>query len=298
MKEDIFKLKLKGDTLVVIDWANVHGWFKDLKWKVNPEKLFQYLSSYPEVFEQRLYQGIEIGDTRSESFAELIKSIGFTFITKEVKFVPVSLEKSHFKKIIKELFDVLDVIKITNTEISTKMFDILQKIDSRLGDEDPQYESDGYGGVQVTGVFPAYKKEDEVVYNEIYSLLEELDVELKKLNINISDLQINLTRPIRRRKCDFDVEIARDVFNLSSRFDQLVLFSGDGDYSALVDDLISKGKKVVVVFASGHKGKEYKNQPGLFLCTVENLKPYISNDVKNIPPDFSGGRDIANVAKR
>lgn len=80
----------------------------------------------------------------------------------------------------------------------------------------------------------------------------------------------------RRRKCDFDVELARDVFNMSSEFDTLILFSGDGDYSALVDDLITKGKKVIVVFGKGHIGKEYVRKQGLFLCSVGFLKQAIS----------------------
>lgn len=79
--------------------------------------------------------------------------------------------------------------------------------------------------------------------------------------------------PVFRRKCDFDVEIARDTFNLAGDFEQLVLFSGDGDYAALVEDLIAKGKKVIVVFAPGHKGKEYEDfKKGIFLCSVNKLK--------------------------
>lgn len=33
-------LKLNGKTLVVIDWANVYGWTKKLKWQVDVQKLF------------------------------------------------------------------------------------------------------------------------------------------------------------------------------------------------------------------------------------------------------------------
>ena len=281
-----FKFKLNGKTLVAIDWANVHGWFVDLGWEIDHKRLFEHLSIYPEIFDKRLYQGVEVGDKRSENFGVEVASIGFTFITKEVKFVPVSLEKSDFKKIIKGLFDVLDTIQTTNTEISNKLFEIRDRIEKRLEETEPDVESDGHGGVVVTGAHPAYHEKDENLYTDIYDLIEELDTELKKLNINISELQTSLLSPVRRRKCDFDVELARDVFNMSPSFEHLILFSGDGDYAALIDDLIKKGKKVILVFGKGHKGKEYKQQRGLFMCSVENLK----NDIcKRISPQISPG---------
>jgi hypothetical protein len=30
-----FRFKLKGKTIVLIDWANVYGWFKKLKWEID-----------------------------------------------------------------------------------------------------------------------------------------------------------------------------------------------------------------------------------------------------------------------
>jgi uncharacterized LabA/DUF88 family protein len=293
MKKD-FKLKLNGRTLAIIDWANVYGWQKTLKWNVNPKRLFEYLSSYTEIFDKRLYFGVESGKQFSEDFNKEVGEIGFNVISKEVKYVPVSLDKSHFKIIIKNLFDVLDGMKITNTEISNKLFELRQKIEGRLAEEEPDFDSDG----TIQGVSPAYLPEDGKIYTSIYDLIEELDGELKKLNINITDLQKNLSSSVSRRKCDFDVEIARDVFNLSNDFDQLIIFSGDGDYAALVDDLIKKGKKIIVVFASGHKGKEYDSiKGGLFLCSVEQLKELLILE-NNIPVDFSTGRDTTNIADK
>jgi uncharacterized LabA/DUF88 family protein len=267
-EKENFKFQLCGKTLVIIDWANVYGWFETLKWEIDPKKLFDHLSTYPEIYDKRLYHGVEVGNFRSEKFKQDVETIGFTHNSKEVKWVPVSLNRSHFKKIIKELFDVLDGIKKTNSEIATKLYELKDKIEKQLSvSSEP---------------------------DSVYSLIEELDSELKKLNLNIDDLQKHLSEPVMRRKCDFDVEIARDVFNTSSVFDQLILFSGDGDYSALVDDLISKGKKVILVFAPEHKGREYIPKKGLFMCTINNLKPYIFSET-NIPTDFSAGRDSSMV---
>jgi hypothetical protein len=281
-----FRFGLRGRTLVMIDWANVHGWFSRpqsksyLGWKVDPRRLFEYLGTYTEVGDKRLYHGIEYGDKRSENFGVDISATGFTFITKEVKWAPVYLnEEGHFRVVVKKLFDVLDSIKVTNSDISTKLYELRIKVKSWLENQEPDFDVD--------------------------DLIDKLDIELKKLNINIDDLQKNLLEPVKRRKCDFDVEIARDVCNLSADFDTLILFSGDGDYSALVDDLISKGKKVIVVFARGHMGKEYvalKEQVKkdgltyrLFICSVENLREEISVET-TIPPDFSGGRDVPTLA--
>ena len=272
-----FKFRLTDRTLVMIDWANVYGWFgypksrNYLGWSIDPKRLFEYLGTYKEVTEKRLYHGIEPNNERSKNFGVTIESIGFTFITKEVKWVPVYLdEENHFKLVVKKLFDVLDEAKITNNDIANNLYTLKDKIE-----------------------------------DSSYGLIEEQDKKLKKLNITIEELQQNLLKPVDRRKCDFDVEIARDVFNFSDNFDTLLLFSGDGDYAALVEDLINKGKKVIVVFAPGHKGKEYEPLQvelrkkylayALFICNVEHLKDDISIET-NIPTDFSVGRDIDTIA--
>lgn len=275
-----FRFRLHGKTLVVIDWANVYGWHKNLKWNVGMSELFLYLKSYTEVFEQRFYHGVDPKKDWSGKIKEDAENMGFMVVSKEVKWTPVYLNRqNHFKGVIEELFGVLDGMKITNSKIATKLYDLRKKIEVRLSG----------------GEYPSYTSEDEKVYNSVYDLIEELDNELKKLNINIGDLQEHLQEPVMRMKCDFDVEITRDVLNSINSFEQLILFSGDGDYSALVDDLILKDKKAIVVFASGHKGKEYKNQTGLFLCTVENLRDDICKQT-NIPTDFSVGRDINTLS--
>jgi len=289
METEIFKFKLTGRTFVVIDWANVYGWFSDPKsrnylgWKIDLQKFFDYLSGYKEIFDKRFYFGVETGESWSEELQIKIQSIGFNLQSKEVKWVPVLLEKSHFKKVINELFDVLDGIKTTNSDIATKLYELRQKIESRLAEREPDFDIDG----SVQGEYPPYSSEDAKIYNSTYGLIEELDMELKKLNTSIEELQKQMSTPVMRRKCDFDVEIARDVFNLSNDFEHLVLFSGDGDYAALVKDLIiNKSKKVIVVFAPGHVGKEYNKLTRelkekslnyrLFLCSTKKLHQFIA----------------------
>ena len=283
-----FRFRSLGKTLVIIDWANVYRWKDSLGWEVDPKGLFDYLSSYQEIGIKYFY----CSEGALKKLPADFRQVGFNIQSKEGKFVPVSLEKSYFKKIIKELFDVLDNIKTTNSEIATKLYELREKIESRLADRAPDFDTDG----NVQGEYLPYSLEDAKIHGSTYELIEEMDTELKKLNDNIVDLQKHLSQPVMRLKCDFDVEIARDVFNLSNDFEHLILFSGDGDFAALADDLISKGKRVTVVFGGEHLGKEYKVRKGLFLCTVNNLRSEISRQ-NNIPEDFSSGRDSFIVAK-
>lgn len=270
METKKFKLKIKKKTLVLVDWANVYGWQKNLGWEVDPKKLFLYLNRST-IIGRRFYYGVEIGQQKSEDFKKEIESIGYTAIFKEVKWTPILLEKqSHLKKIVKELFDVLDSIKNVNTEISNRLFELKQKIEDRLAEGEPDFDRDG----SVQGITPAYNHEDGILYDEAYNLIEELDSELQKLNINIANLQNNLSQPILRRKCDFDVEIAMDALNAFDDYETLLLFSGDGDYAALANDLIKKGKKVILVFGPGCKGREYLeiNNCLFYECSVDKLK--------------------------
>lgn len=261
MENKKFKLKIKKKTLLIVDWANVWGWSKTLKWEVSPEKLFKFFDR-PKIIDRRFYYGVEVGQQKSEEFKLEIESIGISSIFKEVKWTPVLLEKqSHFKKIVKDLFDVLDNVKNTNSNISNKLYELIKKIESL-----PK--------ISIGNGETAFSLSNEKSLDEIFNLIEELDVDLKNLNIEIGGLQESLKLPVRRRKCDFDVEITRDALNAQDSYDTLLLFSGDGDYSALATDLIKKGKKVILVFAPDHLGKEYLeiHDKLFYACPVDNLR--------------------------
>jgi len=279
----IFKFKLQGKTLVIIDWANVYGWFSDpnsrnyLGWEVDPKKLFEYLKSYPEIMDINFYYGVELDKPKSVAFKNEIEAMGYSHRSKEVKRVPAALETTaYFKVIVQKLFDVLDNVKNTNSDLSRRLYDLLKKLEGVL--------DSGYGLSTNGELTYVFFNEEQV--KEIYELIEGLDSDLKKLNVDITELQSAIKEPVRRRKCDFDVEISRDIYNSLSKFETLLIFSGDGDYAALVEDLISKGKKIIVVFANGHIGKEYEQlveklsknglKNRLFLCSAQKLREFIS----------------------
>lgn len=285
METEVFKFKLRSKTLVIIDWANVYGWFSDpnsktyLGWEVDPKKLFTYLKSYPNITDINFYFGVESNKPKSVAFKEEIENIGYSHKSKEVKWVPAALEATtHFKVLVRRLFDVLDNVKNTNSTISNRLYDLVKRLEEVL--------QPGHG-ISATGE-PAYTFFDAEQIKAIYELIEGLDSDLRKLNIDITELQASLKEPVQRRKCDFDVEISRDVFNNLENFQTLMLFSGDGDYATLVEDIIlTKGKNAIVVFAPWHLGREYgqlqeklemeglKNR--LFLCSANKLREFIAN---------------------
>ena len=90
-------LKLKGKTVVFIDWANVHGWQEKIKWKINLEKLYCHLKRYKEIKEFRFYFGTDIHPASKKQLKEAEK-IGFKVITKPVKYLPIKDKKVVFWK--------------------------------------------------------------------------------------------------------------------------------------------------------------------------------------------------------
>ena len=213
-EEKVFELR--GKTLVIIDWANVYGWFKKLKWEISPQKLYNYLKSYPEVYDIRFYFGVEKGNEKSKKFSEEILQIGYNQISKEVKWVPVDFKFTEF-------------IKGESGQVN------------KIGRSD----------------------EERKIVQEVKGLSKELNGLIK-------------AGGFVRRKCDFDVEITRDVLLNLDKVDGIILFSGDGDYAPLIEEVIKAGKQMILVFARGCKGKEYENfDKGLYQCSVKKLRKFI-----------------------
>lgn len=81
---------------------------------------------------------------------------------------------------------------------------------------------------------------------------------------------------IYRRKCDFDMEICIDAHKaLSVSFDGFIFFSGDGDFEPLYKLLISLRKQVVVIYASGHLGREIWNmKKGIFKTEIIKMRVF------------------------
>jgi uncharacterized LabA/DUF88 family protein len=77
---------------------------------------------------------------------------------------------------------------------------------------------------------------------------------------------------LKRRKCDFDLEIGLDCFERLDKFDSFIFFSGDGDFATLYERLIKIRKQVIVIYAHGHLGREIWNmKKGLFKRSIDRL---------------------------
>lgn len=185
MKQQL--LRLKGRTAVFIDWANVYGWKKSLKYEVACKPLFKYFKLYPEIKDIRLYYGTD-KNIHSKKFLIDTKKLGFTIITKPVKYVSI-------------------------------------------------------GEVNKQRVF--------------------------------------------KRKCDFDLEIGLDCFEKLDEYQTFIFLSGDGDFATLYERLISRGKQIIVVYTSGHIGREiWEIKKGLFKIQLDQLGVF-----KKSSPRFPRGRD-------
>ena len=94
MLNEQFRLKFKGKTVAFVDWANVYGWKKSLKKEVDANKLFEYLKGYKEVKEIRFYFGSD-NNKGSRKFMRLVKKVGYSVVTKPVKYILIEEVKDN-----------------------------------------------------------------------------------------------------------------------------------------------------------------------------------------------------------
>lgn len=108
---------------------------------------------------------------------------------------------------------------------------------------------------------------------------------VKKVPVTTDHEGHPLTKPILRRKCDFDVEIAKEILLSLDAFQCFILVSGDGDYAPIFDVLRERQKQAILVFPKGGLGREYiedeRRKKAIFLCSLERLRPLI--ELQNIP---------------
>jgi uncharacterized LabA/DUF88 family protein len=84
----------------------------------------------------------------------------------------------------------------------------------------------------------------------------------------------------RKVKGNMDIELTVDALELAPYYDHLVLFSGDGDFTALVASLQRRGKRVTVV------------------STLTTSTPMISDDLRRQADFFIDVADLARTVGR
>jgi uncharacterized LabA/DUF88 family protein len=84
----------------------------------------------------------------------------------------------------------------------------------------------------------------------------------------------------KRWRGDMDIEIAVDMLEMAATVDHLVLFSGDGDFRALVEAVQRKGRRVTVV------------------STMKSQPPMTSDDLRRQADNFVELADLGNIIGR
>lgn len=111
-------------------------------------------------------------------------------------------------------------------------------------------------------------------------LLSTFSVEMiRLLNDHLRELNKKGTTYLEDKKCNFDVEIGRDMIvdPVIGKFDVYSLWSADSDFADPVSDLLRAGKKVVVFGTSGLVSRELNQlrKDGLQIFDVKKIREFI-----------------------
>lgn len=79
------------------------------------------------------------------------------------------------------------------------------------------------------------------------------------------------------QKANLDIEIAIDMFNTVDQYDQVVLFSGDGDFERAIELLRSKSTYITVVSTDGMIARELRNATDRYI-DLNSIRKYIEKD--------------------
>lgn len=111
-------------------------------------------------------------------------------------------------------------------------------------------------------------------------LLQKLNIEtIKLLNLKLKDLNKQGILYLEERKCNFDVEIGRDMLIDYDKngVDNFILWSGDSDFADPIKQLLTDSKKVVL-FSTARKVAVELNElkkNGLLIFDIQKIKDFI-----------------------
>ncbi|MEP7166426.1 MAG: NYN domain-containing protein [Candidatus Woesebacteria bacterium] len=107
------------------------------------------------------------------------------------------------------------------------------------------------------------------------------------LNDKLKDLNLSGITYIEHRKCNFDVELGRDMLHDydAGGTDNFILWSGDSDFADPVSQLL-KDKKKVVIFATARRISIELGATKAQIFDIQKIRNFICN-AKEIQPDIS-----------
>ncbi|MCD6134771.1 MAG: NYN domain-containing protein [Candidatus Omnitrophica bacterium] len=112
------------------------------------------------------------------------------------------------------------------------------------------------------------------------TLLRKLNVEtIEYLNKRLKELNQQGIKVLEDRKCNFDVEIGVDMlldFHIS-KLENYILWSGDSDFAGPIEQLLEKGKKVVLFATARRVATELNDlrSKGLLIFDIQKIRNFI-----------------------
>jgi uncharacterized LabA/DUF88 family protein len=128
-------------------------------------------------------------------------------------------------------------------------------------------------------------------YSSIRPLIDWLDYNGYTVVTKFTKEFVDATTGRRKVKGSMDVELAVKAMELAEYVDQIVLFSGDGDFRSLVETVQRRGVRVTVVSTLATQppmvADELRRQADIFIDLAE-LKPRVGRD----PAERPGSREM------
>jgi uncharacterized LabA/DUF88 family protein len=128
-------------------------------------------------------------------------------------------------------------------------------------------------------------------FSSIRPLIDWLDYNGYTVVTKLTKEFVDATTGRRKVRGSMDVELAVSAMELADHVDQIVLFSGDGDFRSLVEALQRRGVRVTVVSTLSTQppmiADDLRRQADVFIDLLE-LKPKIGRD----PVDRPGSREV------
>jgi len=123
-------------------------------------------------------------------------------------------------------------------------------------------------------------------------LLSKLNLEtIEYLNARLAEFNKQGITYIEDKKCNFDVEIGRDMLRDfdNDNLNTFILWSGDSDFADPIIQLMKDGKKVFL-FATAREVSHELNEVGLPIFDIKKIKEFICWP-KEIPQNIKGKID-------
>lgn len=128
-------------------------------------------------------------------------------------------------------------------------------------------------------------------FSSIRPLIDWLDYNGFTVVTKLTKEYVDATTGRRKVKGSMDVDLAVRAMELAEHVDQIVLFSGDGDFRSLVEALQRRGVRVTVVSTLSTQppmvADDLRRQADVFVDLAE-LRPRVGRD----PADRPGSREM------